>query len=413
MTLKKGHKFTTVVGIVIYNRYDNLEHWLDCWRKCKRHSAQVVVIHNSDKPDPKYSQLCQHHGVKYIRRRNIGYDIGAFQDVCRDRLAGFPVWDRLLWLTDDTFPMAIDFVKQFDDEMVEGIGVACMEISPYVTTHIRTTGFMIDHTTAIRLRFPADPITTKQQCYLFEHRAKSQIFYGQIKAMGLGVKMIAGRQTSPMWDTGYHRKLDRQAEHEKLFGTWRVPNRVLVICPIYKNFPLIISSMLCQVHKNWVLHLIHDGPDFNNVQAMVPDDPRIKWMATPKHGGFWGHYIRQVAIEQYAHTADFIVITNADNYHSPVFLEYLLQGFSKNEKAVAAYCTSMVHSYIAWGVIPCRLERGYLDCAAVMVRAWVAKEVGWNDITSHSADWSYFSDIIDKYGANRFQRVEGCLLVHN
>lgn len=403
----------THVCVIIYNRFDNLDHWLQCWDKCDHTGARVVVIHNQDDTDPKYKELCERHGVQYIRRKNVGYDIGAFQDVCAGRLAGFPEWERLLWMTDDTFPMRTDFVQQFNKAMTEGVGVACMEVSRFVTDHIRTTGFMLDRETAERLVFPADPIITKQHCYLFEHRAKDKIFYGQIRAMGLQVVMVADRKTSPLWDTGYHRRENRRAEHEALFGQYRDPDTVVFVCPIFKSYPQIISSLIMQTHTNWRLLLIHDGPDTEDIKDLVPDDDRITWMETPKHGGCWGHYIRQVGIEMAKPLGDFTVITNPDNYHVPTFCEYMLAGFKKQETAVAVYCSDMVHSYRAWRVIPCRLEQGFLDCAGVMVRSWCAAEVGWQDISSHSADWSYFSDLIAKYGSRRFHRVEGCLLIHN
>jgi hypothetical protein len=48
-----------------------------------------------------------------------------------------------------------------------------------------------------------------------------------------------------------------------------------------------------------------------------------------------------------------------------------------------------------------------------MIRKEVACEAGWPDIEAHSADWKYFENIIKKYGADKFARVEGMLLSHN
>jgi hypothetical protein len=405
----------TIVSVIVYNRFHHLKHWLECWDKCEHYGAQLVVIHNVDEVDPMYQKACSDHGAIYISRHNIGFDIGAFQDVCRERLAGFPSWDRLLWMTDDTFPMSTDFLKVFHRAMEPGVGVACMELSPYVTMHVRTTGFMIDKSTAVRLKFPVETVRTKQHCYIFEHRGASQILFQQVKAMGLKSVMAAPRDKSPMWDIGYHRRLDRLAEHEKLFGRIAPNDKILVVCPVYKNYPQIISSMITQTHQNWELLLIHDGPDTENIKALVPKDERIKWMETAKRGGCWGHYIRQVCVEHYTEGMgyDFLVITNADNYHTPVFLEYMHAGFQERPSAVATYCSQMVHSYKAWQVLDCRLEQGFIDCAGVMVRCWAAKEAGWNDITTHSADWVYFQDLISKFGAHRFHRVVGCLLTHN
>lgn len=403
----------TVLCIVVYNRLHHLKHWLKCWEQSIRAGAQLVVIHNRDATDPSYEELCQHHDVLYISRPNVGFDTGAFQDVCLGRLEGFPDWERLLWVTDDTFPMRPSFLLEFHGAMLPGVGVACMEVSPHVTKHIRTTGFMIDHDVARRLTFPVDRIWTKQQCYHFEHRGRKQTLYQQVKKMGLEIVMVAHREQSPMWDIGYHRRLDRLQELQRVFGELERPDRVLVICPVYKNYPQIVSSMLTQTHQNWELELVHDGPDTEGIKLLIPQDPRIRWRETSKRGGCWGHYIRQTYVEHYADEFDFVVITNADNYHTPVFLEYMYRGFEESPSSVAVYCAQMVHSYKAWQVIDCRLEQGFIDCAGVMVRAWAAQEAGWNDITTHSADWTYFSDLIVKFGAHRFHKVAGCLLTHN
>jgi hypothetical protein len=48
-----------------------------------------------------------------------------------------------------------------------------------------------------------------------------------------------------------------------------------------------------------------------------------------------------------------------------------------------------------------------------MLKLAEAKAVGWNDVTSHSADWFFFNDIINRYGQHSFAKVEGCLLIHN
>lgn len=399
------------VVVVVYNRFNNLQHWIDCWKICDQENAQLVVIHNNDRETGRYQELVENSGAIYISRPNVGFDIGAFQDVCQNRLKGFPEWDRLLWATDDTFPMTTDFVEKFNKCMRPGVGVAAMKISKYVTRHIRTTGFMIDRETAEKLVFPADPVISKIECFLFEHRWKGKIFYNQIISLGLEAVQVADDQVSPLWDIGYHRRLNREEEHIKKFGRLNTGDKILFICPIYKSIPAICSSLIMQTHENWELILIHDGPEDEGVAEHIPEDPRITYQKSPKHGGYWGHYIRQVAIEEYQERADFYVITNPDNYYVPTFCKMMLEGFK--EKTVATYCTHMVHSYRAWQVIPCSLKRGYLDSGGVMVRSLVAAAVGWADIETHSADWSFFEDIINRYGTWRWQKINGCLFVHN
>lgn len=391
-----------IIAIVVYNRFENIKRWLDIWAKCEVDKPQLVIIHNVDSNE----EIELPKDIVYIRRKNIGFDIGAFQDVCKNRLKNFPIFDKILWITDDTFPMASDFWKPFFDGLDKpNVGATCMQISTSVKTHIRTTGFALTKNICNKLKFIVDPIKTKEDCYQFEHKGELNL-YNQIKSLGLEVVQVAPNQRSPLWDIGFTKKIDRLKEHFTIFPK---KEKVLFICPWYKTFPSIISSLIAQTYDNWELLLIHDGPH-NYDLTTLPNDARIKYLATKEHKGDWGHYIRQDQLNKNI-DADYVVITNADNYHTPNYIEAMVAGFENG--TVATYCSLMVHNYVAYKTIDCRLERGYLDCAGVMVRTHIAKKVGWKDINSHSSDWTYFNDIIKIYGQHSFKKVQGCLLVHN
>lgn len=386
--------------IVVYNRVENINRWLKVWQQCKQ-SAHMVIIHTG--PDA----LTIPEGITYIRRPNIGFDIGSLQDVCNERLAGFPNdWQKMLWCTDDTLPMQPDFLDVFFNKLTGKVGCVAMEISPYVRKHIRTTGFAIIKEVANKLTFPFDPIVTKEHCYQFEHRS-GNIMYHQILLMKLEVLMAAPAKDSPLFDFGYHRRLKhREAEHYTTFAEPKqLKPKVAIICPTYNNYPQIASALLCQTYQNWELHIVHDGPG----TIELPKDKRIKFTQTSARSANWGHSIRRDMLQSVS--GDYVVITNPDNYLVPTFLEKMIGGFKQG--IVATYCSQMVHNYIGHKVINCSLKRGYLDCSGVMLKLAEAKAVGFNDITSHSADWFFFNDIINRYGQHSFARVEGCLLIHN
>lgn len=413
-----------IIVIVVYNRVENIKHWLHCWGQCEQ-DAQLVVIHNDDG-----SVIDVPDDVILIKRHNIGYDIGAFQDVCRNRLPGVPQWDNMLWCTDDTFPMAKNFTQYFWKGL-ENNGVACMCISPYVRRHIRTTGFAIRREVANALIFPADPVTTKDECYQFEHKHQTETFLSQVERAGYPAIQVAPNETSPLYDTEYHRRIKpRLQEHYKTFGeatpviladamgltftpAFEAALNPLVtfICPAFNAYPFIIHSLQQQTYTNWKLYIIHDGPNETGLRGIIEsiNDDRVIYDETPERSKNWGHSIRSEWLQKV--DSDFVVISNQDNYHVPVFIEYMLKGFKP--ETVATYCGDMVHSYKAWQIIPCSMRRGYVDCAGVMIRTKQAKEVGWNDITSHSADWFFFEALIKKYGINSFIKVKGCLLIHN
>jgi len=397
----------TIVAIIVYNRYENIERWINCWKKCDQTDAELVVIQSVDRIAPTPTEkLCIENGIKYFPRLNKGMDIGAFAEVCQVKIKKFPDYDRLLWITDDTIPMKKDFVKAF----IQGDGLNCMEIaSTNAPLHVRTTGFCITKDMANRLVF--GKLETKMDCYDFEHRSKDTLML-QVQRMGYQCKMIAPLELSPLWDTGNRAHLKRMKEHLKEF---KEPNsdKVTVICPIYNSYPFIISSMLAQTHQNWELILVHDGKNETGLDKIIKSigDQRIKYSQTDKRSGNWGHKIRSEEIQKLTGNG-FVLITNADNYHVPAYFEKMLEGFT-SDNVKATYCSKMVHSYIQWGVIDCQLKRGYIDCAGVLIRNEVAKRVGWKDIESHSADWFFFNDIARMYGASSFNRVEGCLLIHN
>lgn len=180
----------TIVAIIVWNRFDNLKRWINCWNQCNKMDAELVVVHNLEQNNDKYAELCRENGITYVPRVNKGFDIGAFQDVCKEKLADFPNnWDNLIWITDDCIPMSKDFVKPYLEHLNNG-NIPCYEISKEVKTHIRTTGFGINKEVSKKLTFPNDPITSRIECYQFEHRSKTA-FYEQIINMGKKPVMLS------------------------------------------------------------------------------------------------------------------------------------------------------------------------------------------------------------------------------
>lgn len=224
-----------VVAVIFYKRWDNIHRWLECWRQAETNGAQLVIIHNIDpgESDDFYDHLAgsyyMYGNVKYLTRANFGYDVGAFQDICKKRLPGFPEYDYLLWCTDDTIPMRKDFISPFLDGFDKRTGCTCMQISKEYRLHIRTTGFCVPAQVAARLRWQADPIITVNDCWNFEHRGGRWSLLSQIEAMGMkAVQVTADLQQSPLYDCGFWyrneaaRKLapqkDRMNEHNSIFN---------------------------------------------------------------------------------------------------------------------------------------------------------------------------------------------------
>lgn len=222
-----------VVAVVIYDRWENIGKWVNCWNVCNTGNSELVFINNNENAEYLFDAFESNKKITVIHRKNIGYDIGTFQDVCKNRLHGFPDYDYLLWCTDDTIPMDKDFIQPFIDMIQRPrVGISCMQISLEYTRHVRTTGFCIAKSTAQKLRFPSDPITTREQCWHFEHRGKNLTLLSQIEAMRLRALQVAPLEISPLYDMGFPYRneqakktahlLDRMKEHNKIFNSINV-----------------------------------------------------------------------------------------------------------------------------------------------------------------------------------------------
>lgn len=213
----------TIVAIIVWNRFESLKRWVNCWRRCQKEGAQMVVVHNLEQDNARYAQLCSDNGVIYVPRENKGFDIGAFQDVCRERLEGFPnKWDNLIWITDDCIPMATDFVGRFLSKLSEGY-LPCYEISDEVKRHIRTTGFLVTKEISKKLIFPQDPIESRTDCYMFEHNSH-EAFYEQVVKMGHKPVMVnEDLKLSSLWDSGARGFLNLMDKHEQVFPPIKTP----------------------------------------------------------------------------------------------------------------------------------------------------------------------------------------------
>lgn len=229
----KPIKLKTLVVIIVWNRFENLKLWINCWNQCIKMNAELVVVHNLENDNEKYAQLCKDNEILYVPRENKGFDIGAFQDVCKGQLKGFPnVWKNLIWITDDCIPMQKNFVRHYLSKLKDDF-LPCYEISNEVKRHIRTTGFLVTKDISRKLVFPKDPMESREDCYQFEHKSKNA-FFEQIISMGKKPIMIEDDlKLSPMWDSGVRANLVLMKKHEEVFS------------PVQLNIPdVVINSEL-------------------------------------------------------------------------------------------------------------------------------------------------------------------------
>jgi len=210
-----------IVAVIIYDRLNNLQEWIRCWKMCNTQNAELIIIHNYKNNTDRsiYNNLCMVNGIKHIPRPNIGMDIGALQDVFRGRLKDFPnEWDYLLWAADDTISMNKEFISLYMEQMKKiDRGVVCLELSKEAKLHIRTTGFMIDQLTASHISFPVEKILTKEHCWQFEHRSKDSFLEQVIRQGKQAIQVHPDLRKSYLWDTHSRGWMGRWIEHYKEF----------------------------------------------------------------------------------------------------------------------------------------------------------------------------------------------------
>jgi len=207
-----------IIGVIVHDRMDNLIEWIRCFKQCNSENAELVIIHNyKEGEQQKYQEYCQKNNILCITRSNIGYDIGAFQDVCRERLEGFPNdWNYLLWVTDDTIIMKKNFINAYLELMTPDVGVACLEISEEIQRHIRTSGFIISKEISLSLQFPNDPIIKHDDCFEFEHR-NDKTFYKQVINLNKKVVQVTDVSIGHLWDINHRAYFKRWDEHYQEF----------------------------------------------------------------------------------------------------------------------------------------------------------------------------------------------------
>jgi len=160
-----------------------------------------------------------------------------------------------------------------------------------------------------------------------------------------------------------------------------------VICTVYQRtepLKVLISSFLLQTNPDWRLYIVHDGPaplEIKNYMVQYIDMPCINFIETDSVTGSFGHPNRQLMLKKIAYShKDFILITNDDNYYVPKFVEYMLRCAMARVGTIGMVYCDTVHSYLDYRVLKTRLEVNYIDMGSFIVRADIAKKVGFNHI---------------------------------
>lgn len=193
-----------------------------------------------------------------------------------------------------------------------------------------------------------------------------------------------------------------------------------VVAVTYKQpgpLAVFVQCFLNQTADNWKLSVWHDGPDdeFHALMAMYVDT-RITHRSTATRCNDWGHSLRAEGLREAA--SDYVLLTNADNYYVPRFIEAMNAAVQSGPDMVLF---DMVHSYaksvngkpitLPYTVLQPQLRAGAIDMGCAIVRTSLAKATGFRG-RERGADWTYFDDLTrDRELA--VAKVDSVLFVHN
>ena len=199
--------------------------------------------------------------------------------------------------------------------------------------------------------------------------------------------------------------------------------KIHIIAVAYEKFEFLktfMQSLINQSNKNWILTIIHDGPnkEFNDImesyKKILPEN--INYESTNERYNDYGHSLREIGLKKIL--GDYVLLTNADNYFVPKAIEILTETLRKSDNNIDVIIFNYVashHNYITFNT---SFKRHLIDISSAVVRRELAEKSGFKD-KSYDGDATYFENIakvnqqIKKNKKLIIYKVNRTLLVHN
>lgn len=185
----------------------------------------------------------------------------------------------------------------------------------------------------------------------------------------------------------------------------------------------LVASIQAQTVKDWRVLVLHDGPNeefYDEMRWLTTGiDARIGFECSTKRFGAFGHPLREMGINRIG--GDWLLITNDDNYYTPVFIERMM---AKTGPNVSCVLCDMVHNHprtdylgrggkaSPYGILIAKPRRHFADIGCFIVPTAVAKKVGfpWREA---DGDGYYLEAVIKAQPGKRVAKVNQVLFVHN
>lgn len=191
-----------------------------------------------------------------------------------------------------------------------------------------------------------------------------------------------------------------------------------------KELPCFLHSLNCQTRRDFRVVVMHDGipVDTDKFWMMGSDtELKIERALLSDRRNDWGHTLRATMLSMYLENP-YVLLTNADNYYMPRFVEYMLKRFEDDKEVGVVYCNA-VHSHphpnnnpshMDYGVFQANFAPCQCDIGEIIVRSDIARAVGFKH-RHRDADASWIQDILDYQKEHYFKIVKESrtLFVHN
>jgi hypothetical protein len=191
-----------------------------------------------------------------------------------------------------------------------------------------------------------------------------------------------------------------------------------IICTVFGraiHLRRFIDCIYLQTSRDWILHIIHDGPPSKEIDAIMSlyRESNILFESTPQVNGHYGHPNRQLILQKLPlNHKDYVLITNDDNMYVPVFVEFFLNKCKPNDVGMV-YCDT-IHSYMGYEILKTELRENFIDMGSFIVKLDIAKRVGFNSVHL-SADGSYAVACANycRLKKMRIVHISKALFIHN
>lgn len=185
---------------------------------------------------------------------------------------------------------------------------------------------------------------------------------------------------------------------------------VEIIIPTFNRLhPLkcILESLMSQTNPNWCANVVIDGENKFSCPLFFEDyPPNIVFTHLDKRYNDYGHTPREVGKQM--STADYVVLTNDDNYYTPNFVDELLK--AAVDKPGIVYW-DMVHSYYNYSYFKCQPSFNQIDMGAFATRRDMAQSVHMK--TTFAADGLFIDELRAKYPLEKIVKINKVLFIHN